>query len=1431
MSPAQNEKNPPAIEASPRQHAWLITLLYLILASLWIVFSGSLMDLLPITAHARADLEIYKGLLYVLLTSALLYALLHKWLPALSAAPSSGEVVKNTPRANLQKRWVVVLAFALAAGSVGIGHISFVYLIKLEYKEAENLLAAAVKVKAQDLHGRVLQHLRHTRAAGNASSLALTAKEWSKRGRLSASQLNFIRHRLSALQEGHGYTRVALLDINGQPRAFVGETQHAGSEESIAALFRESVQSKKPLMGKIYWYLDQDGQRKMRQPVVAPLLPDGPDGKVAGGLLFEINPENRLLGLIETWAGSRKTIETALITRENGTVTMISRAQLQKTMFPQHVSIEKHPERLATQVARGATGMVNALDDRGVPVIGYGLAVPDTNWIILTKIDVEEIEAPIRSAAARAALTFLLFMAICSLAIYFRWRQKRVQYQMAQQKAELQQQALVKHFDYLSKYANDIILLMDDDGTIVEVNDRAEAAYGKSRDALIGLHAFDLRTPSESGEFAAQWQTLKTTNSLVYETRHVHGNGAEFPVEVSSRRIETDRGAFVQHIIRDITERKNAEQRAKRLQNMNRALGETTKAIMRLEDEAELFPLACRIAVEYGGMLLSWVGRPDAAEQYLVPDAIYGASRDFITGLNVPVSAGSPESKGPSSTAFRESRTVVIHDVWADARTAPWHASGHEHDIRAAASFPVMRGGKPYAVFAVYNNQPYSFDAEIVALLTEVAESLSFALDNFDRESARQRGEASLRDSEARLRRITDESAFPMMVHAEDGEMLQVNRAWLTISGYTREDIPTNQAWLEKAYGERAAAVWEHIQTVFKSEKRVDSEEFYFRCKDGSQRIWHFVSTPLGRLPDGRRYILSTAYDVTEKRKAEKELRLAATVFESNKSCILITDPEGTILSVNPAFTDVTGYSEKEAIGKTPRILKSGRYGKTFYESFWNTLKSKGYWHGEMWNKPKGGEEYLAWLTVNAVRDVHGVTVNYTAIAEDITQVQADKTQLDFLAHYDSLTGLPNRELAKDRLEQAMIQAEHAGSHVALIYLDIDNFRIINDTLGYHTGDELLKAIAERLSLCVRETDTVCRQAGDEFLLILPDLAELEFVSLVANQLIEQMGQPFTIDSNALSISCSIGVAIYPEDAQDVETLVKNADVAMYNAKQSGRNTFRFYDENMNTLFKELLRIRNDLARAIENNQFLLHYQPQLDLATNTICGAEALIRWQHPELGMVPPNRFIQVAEESGMIAQIGEWVIREACRQAAAWQQAGLKKIVVAVNISALQFRRGDLEQIVASALEDFALDASCLELELTESILIQDVEKSLEAVERFEKMGVKMSIDDFGTGYSSLAYLQRLPVHKLKIDQSFVRNLTTQTSSAAIAVSIISLAHALDKTVIAEGVETVEQASFLHAHGCNEIQGYYFSKPVAPSDFESLLKNEGPLQGRRT
>ena len=556
----------------------------------------------------------------------------------------------------------------------------------------------------------------------------------------------------------------------------------------------------------------------------------------------------------------------------------------------------------------------------------------------------------------------------------------------------------------------------------------------------------------------------------------------------------------------------------------------------------------------------------------------------------------------------------------------------------------------------------------------------------------------ALEESDERFHRVVFEAPIPIMIHAEDGEVLEVNKVWTEITGYTRDEIPTTIIWTKKAYGSRAKEVRQKIKRLYLLKQKVDQREFTIRCKDGSTRIWEINAAPAGIMPDGRSYFISAAQDITERKAAQE--------------------------------------------------------------------------------------------------------------------------QVEFLAYHDALTGLPNRLLAKERFELAHAFAERQGCKVALLFLDLDNFKLINDSLGHGIGDALLKNVAARLKECLRDSDTLSRQGGDEFLIVLGEVPNLDAVGGIAEKILTLMLETFSIEENELSISLSMGVAVYPEDGNDYDTLLKKADTAMYQSKVAGRNTYRFYAEQMNIDAIEHLQIRNNLRKGMERQEFVLHYQPQIDLVSDKVIGAEALIRWNHPELGMISPARFIPLAEESGMIVRLGEWVLEEACRQGVAWGEAGLPDLVIAVNLSAVQFKRGDLEKTVIHALSRSGLDPALLELELTESILIYDTEKVLAMVQRLKALGIKLSIDDFGTGYSSLSYLKRFAVDKLKIDQSFVRDMADDPNDAIIVRTIIQMAKSLNLKTIAEGVETQRQLAMLGLQRCDEAQGYYFARPMPADEFALYL-----------
>jgi len=577
-------------------------------------------------------------------------------------------------------------------------------------------------------------------------------------------------------------------------------------------------------------------------------------------------------------------------------------------------------------------------------------------------------------------------------------------------------------------------------------------------------------------------------------------------------------------------------------------------------------------------------------------------------------------------------------------------------------------------------------------------------------------------------------------------------------------------------------------------------------------------------MPDRRQRETSSLFGASS---AEEKLRLAARVFESSGEAITITDARARILSVNPAFEEVTGYSATEVIGRNPSVLSSGRHDKAFYQEMWAGLHTDGRWHGEIWNRRKSGAIYPEWLTISAVANADDEITHFVACFSDISERKAAQDKIDFLAFHDPLTHLPNRLLGKDRTRQAVAYAERNRTRTAVLCLDLDHFKLVNDSLGHAAGDALLVAVAKRLQDCLRESDVLSRLSGDEFLVVLQDVRSNDAVSAICDKILMRLGEPFSVEGRELATSFSIGIAVFPQDGQDAETLLKHADTALFKAKQSGRNTHRFFDDAMNSDAVEHLSMREGLRGAVERGEFVLHYQPQIGHGSRMI-GAEALLRWNHPELGLIAPQRFIPTAEETGLIVPIGEWVLREACRQAAAWAAAGLPRFVVAVNLSAVQFRRGDLAQTVAAALAESGLDPSLLELELTESTLIEDTDSALATLHRLKALGVMLSIDDFGTGYSSLSYLKRFNVDKLKIDQSFIRNLCSDPDDNAIVRAIVQMAKGMSLRTIAEGVETVYMLDRLSELGCDEWQGFHFARPMPAEELVAYLTAIEKLRG---
>ncbi|MFD2233797.1 EAL domain-containing protein [Phaeospirillum tilakii] len=559
--------------------------------------------------------------------------------------------------------------------------------------------------------------------------------------------------------------------------------------------------------------------------------------------------------------------------------------------------------------------------------------------------------------------------------------------------------------------------------------------------------------------------------------------------------------------------------------------------------------------------------------------------------------------------------------------------------------------------------------------------------------------------------------------------------------------------------------------------------------------------------------------------RARQELGLARRVIDASLDGVMIVNTAFEIEFVNPAFTHITGYAPEEAIGRNPRLLASGRQDEAFYRDLFLALTSHGHWQGEIWNRRKSGEIYPEWLSIDVLRDEDGEVVRYAAVFSDISERKRTEERIKNLAFFDVLTGLPNRRLFTDRLQLAVANASRHGQYLAVMFLDLDLFKRINDSLGHGIGDQVLIETARRLGQGVREGDTVARLGGDEFTILLPQVDQIESAARLAERLLAQIRQPVLVEGHELYVTASIGIAIHPDNGPGVEALVKNADTAMYRAKDLGRNGFQLYSPTMNARSFERLAMEAALRHAVRRNEFRLAYQVKVDLVSGRMSGVEALVRWHHPEAGLVPPAEFIPLAESMGVISDIGEWVLREACRQCQQWRDLGLPPVRVAVNVSALQFHETDIPAVVGRALRDSGLPPHLLELELTESVLMQRVDEVAGVLRDLRAMGVRISIDDFGTGYSSLSYLKRMPIDALKIDRSFVNDIFSDDGQvaeegASIVSTIITLAHNLRLKAIAEGVETVAQALFLRQRGCDEVQGFLISRPVSGEDLISLF-----------
>ncbi len=949
------------------------------------------------------------------------------------------------------------------------------------------------------------------------------------------------------------------------------------------------------------------------------------------------------------------------------------------------------------------------------------------------------------------------------------------------------------------------ILIAGEQGRVTWWNKAAEATFGYRRDEMMGqpLQEFLVPPRLRAAMAAALPDFVRSgTGALIGKTVEVTAlrrDGQEFPIELSISAIDQNGRWQASAVVRDITRRRIEEASERRLKASLRRLTDIS-AIAALPI-AEQLKQALTLGAEHLGLEFAIVSRVEG-ETYHVrtqvsPPGTLQDGQTFPLGVTY------------CSLTLAHKQVLSIDDMGHSPYLG--HPCYAAFRLESYIGAPVQADGKVYGTINFSSPRPFSrpfdeTDREFVALLARWAGSA------IERDQAQQR----LVESEERFHQIFEANvAVKLILDPDSGRIVDANAAACSFYGYDKPtllsmhitDINTLPPEAVRAEMQHAG----HEERLFYN--------FRHRLASGEVRDVEVYTGPIET--EQGLLLHSIIHDVTRQKQAGNALRLAASVFANSYDGIVITDPDNNIVDVNPAFTRITGYSRQEVLGRNPRLLNSGRQDAAFYAGMWQSLQDNDSWRGEIWNRRKSGEIYAELLSVSSVRDDQGRLLSYLGVFSDISQYKEHEAELDRIAHYDTLTGVPNRRLLSDRLDQAIARAQRSGRFLAVCYLDLDGFKPVNDTYGHQTGDLLLTELTHRLQGVLRSDDTLARLGGDEFVLLFNDLGQGQECFAVLERVLAVVGTPVSVQDIPIAVSASIGVSLYPLDDADADTLLRHADQAMYRAKEAGKNRYHLFDPEQDRQVKAHQEGLRRLAGALENGEFVLYYQPAVNMVSGEVVGAEALIRWQHPERGLLPPAEFLYLLKGSSLEIALGDWVIEAALKQIAVWKGMGLK-LHVSINISAEHLQQADFAVRLKGAIGRHpGLAGADLILEVLETAAIADMEHASRTLTACAALGVRVALDDFGTGYSSLTYFRRLPVDTLKIDQTFVHDMLDDPEDLGIVESVINLAKAFKRPVIAEGVETLKHGEMLVALGCRFGQGYGIARPMPAGQLPDWIR----------
>ena len=1395
-------------------------LLYAVFAALWITVSGALLNMSVDDPVLQGRIEIAKGLLFVAVTSALLYVVLREWGTSVAEAAAVARRRARLKRVGAAQRTVLLVVLC------SLVPLSGLVVLKVHEPQVEREAFANLKAIADLKAGQIENWLyeRQNDGAVIMASAGMVRQVAALRREVGDSAVReSVRAQLIAAVDAVQYEAALLVDPLGMPLLEIGKFR--GPVSGTTALLPQALETHQTRHSEVV--ADADGG--LRLDFVVPLVSFASDGRreSVGGLVLAVRPEQFLFPFVDSWPTASASGETLLVRREGDSVLFINDPRgFKGGGLALRRSLKRTDDPVVAAVKAARSGAGQGVDYRGVEVFAAYRPVTGTEWIVVAKLDRSEVMAPLRQLSSWVSLIALVALAAIGAVIFLLWRQRERTLHL---EIQAQSDKVLRQFYDLPFIG--IAISSPATKEWLRCNDHLCEILGYPREELLRRTWAEMTHPDDLAADVACFDRLLAGEIEGYtlDKRFIRKDGSVIFVTLDVRGVRSADGRL-EHVLatmQDITERKLTEAKTQRLTAIHAAVSECNQAIIRSHSAEELFPQICRIAVLYGGMKTAWVGRLDRETLLVRPAFSFGDDLGLLSELQVSIDPDLPKGRGPTGIAVRERKPYWVQNFQTEPALEPWYERAERSGWRASAALPLTRDGEVVGAFILYAGETNAFDEAVQILLIKMAQDISFALTLFTREEERRAIENALRESESRFRELYEKAPLAYQSLDVEGNILEVNDAWLNLLGFRREEV------IGRFIGDFMTDV--SIKTLqnefpkFQQRGKVDGPLFHFLHRDGTRRLL-MVNGQIARDRDGnflRTHCIMT--DLTERLQSAEQLRLAAAVFEQSAEGIVIIDATHNVLMVNQAYVKMTGYSAAELIGKLPPVMDPGCNDASFIRAMWETVETHGSWQGELWNRRKDGDLYPELASVSRVHDEEGKVSHYIAIVTDISAHKANEAHIHRLAHFDALTGLPNRSLLADRVGQSLSRVERNAESLALIFMDIDRFKNVNDSLGHRIGDELLIQVAGRLRHVLREEDTVSRLGGDEFILVLPS-ASAEGAAHVAEKVLKSLSAPYQIEHHELNVTASLGIAMYPNDGHTYDALSMCADAAMYRAKQGGRNTFRFFTREMQERSDRTLQLENALRRALDMDQLELHYQPQISLADGRVIGVEALLRWRHPELGNVSPADFVPIAEESGLILPIGEWVLRIAICQMQLWQEAGLPTMVMAVNLSAVQFRQSRLPELVSQTLEEFKLPPECLELELTEGVAMDNPVGAIAVMNDLHERGVHMSIDDFGTGYSSLSYLKRFKVYKLKIDQSFVRDLSTDPEDAAIVEAIIGLSRSLGLKTIAEGVETAEQLAFLRERGCDEAQGYHIGRPMLAEDFEAFLRDYRPVKTPR-